>query len=359
MGNTYGNILTLTTFGESHGTAIGGILDGFPAGVRIDEEYIRHRMNLRRPGNSALTSTRKEDDSPEILSGVYDGISLGTPIGFIIRNKDSRPSDYDNMRDLFRPNHADFEYLTKYGIRDHRGGGRSSGRETACRVAAGAISSLALGMKGIKVTAFLSGAGKISLSDQEIASADLSTIDSSPIFAPDSASEKLMMDEIREAREAGDSIGGTVSCFIDGVPAGLGEPVFRKLSAMLADGIWSIGAVKGMEIGDGFSMSEKRGSEALDSFIPGKSFSTATSHCGGINGGISHGGRISLRVAFKPTPTISREVTTVDTDGREAILKCGGRHDPCVAVRGVQVVRAMVELTILDAYLLYRASSSF
>jgi len=359
MSNTYGNILRLTTFGESHGACIGGVLDGFPAGVEIDEKYLSDRMRLRRPGETGLTSNRKETDNVELLSGIFEGKSTGAPIGFLIQNNDARSRDYSELKDLYRPSHADYDYEHKYGLRDYRGGGRSSARETACRVAAGAICSMALRQCGIHVRAFLSGAGRMTIPLAEEAKLKGENADSNPLFAPTTDWGEKMSREISEALSDGDSVGGRVTCRIYGAPQGLGEPLYSKLTAMLAYGMGSIGAVKGIEFGDGFALSQMRGSEALDLYQGGGDFTTVTNHCGGIYGGISHGGDITLRVGFKPTPTIPRDVATQNRDGESAIIHARGRHDPCVAVRGVQVVRAMAELTILDAFLMSRASKPF
>ena len=359
MSNTFGTILRLTTFGESHGIAVGGVLDGFPAGIEIDTDYVSRRLALRRPGRSQLTSARNEADEPQFLSGIFEGKSLGTPIGFIIPNKDARSSDYDDMRHKFRPSHADFAYTAKYGIRDHRGGGRSSARETVCRVVAGALCSLPLSRLGITVTAFLSGVSDLRIPYHELAlAAERSeTVDSSPLFCPFPEYEKEFGRRISEAAGRGDSVGGTVTVAVSGVPAGLGEPLYGKLPPMTASAAMSIGAVKGIEFGLGFGLTSLNGSEANDRFAADGSFRLATNFGGGTEGGISHGGEILFTVAFKPTPSISLPQQTIDAEGEPAELRIKGRHDPCVALRGVQVVRAMTEITLLDAWLLARATA--
>lgn len=328
--NTFGQTLTLTTFGESHGPAIGGIIDGLPAGIAVDRQLVAVFMARRRPGASALVSGRAETDRVEILSGISDdGRSLGTPIGFIIPNTDSRPRDYDNLKDVFRPNHADFTYQMKYGLRDHRGGGRASARETAVRVAAAAIVYPLLLKEGITVGARLETVGG----------------------RPASEAEEV----IKAAREAGDSVGGTVSCTITGLPPGIGEPIFDKLQARLAYAMLGIPAVKGFEYGDGFAASAMHGSEHADIFTreDGRTV-TRTNHSGGIQGGISNGMPVTMRVAFKPTPSIARPLETVDKEGNHTTVMMEGRHDPCVALRGVPVVQAMAILTVADLLLQQR-----
>lgn len=329
--NSYGDIYRVTTWGESHGPAIGGVIDGMPAGITVSEDFIRECMDERRPGQSALVTARREYDHVEILSGVFEGVTTGAPIGFIIRNKDARSAAYDNMRDVFRPNHADFTYQAKYGIRDYRGGGRSSARETACRVVGGALAQMALSTQGISVSARLISAGGVS------------------------GSPEAMDEAIRTAAAQGDSVGGIVECTIKGCPAGLGDPSGNKLSAMLASAMMSINAAKGFEIGDGFALAAARGSEVPDTWIPApedpRGIRTVTNHSGGIQGGISNGEDIILRVAFKPTPTLLRDLDTVDGAGHATVLKAKGRHDPCVAVRAVPVVKAMAAITVLDALL--------
>lgn len=328
--NTFGEILRLTTFGESHGAAIGGVLDGIPAGLKVDMEVLKAMMAERRPGSSRLASQRREADIPELLSGLTDeGVTLGTPVGFIIRNSDARSKDYEPLRDVYRPNHADYTYQAKYGLRDHRGGGRASARETAVRVAAAALALPILEREGVKVEARLTAIGE-------------------------ETDPTRFADLLSHTAESGDSIGGTVECCIKGAPAGLGEPVFGKLQARLAAAMMSIPGVKGFEYGDGFEAAKRYGSEQLDTFtttLDGKTV-TATNHSGGIQGGISNGMPVTMRIAFKPTPTISRPVDTVDSSGRPVTITVEGRHDPCIAVRGVAVVKAMAILTIADAILI-------
>lgn len=328
--NTFGQTLTLTTFGESHGPAIGGIIDGLPSGIAVDRQLVGVFMARRRPGGSELVSGRAEQDRVEILSGVSDdGRSLGTPIGFIIPNTDSRPRDYDALKDVFRPNHADFTYQMKYGLRDHRGGGRASARETAVRVAAAAIVYPLLLKEGITVGARLEMVGGRPASEAEAV--------------------------IKAAREAGDSVGGTVSCTITGLPPGIGEPIFDKLQARLAYAMLGIPAVKGFEYGDGFAASAMHGSEHADIFTreDGRTV-TRTNHSGGIQGGISNGMPVTMRVAFKPTPSIARPLETVDKEGNYTTVMTEGRHDPCVALRGTAVVQAMAILTVGDLLLQQR-----
>lgn len=324
--NSFGERFRLTTFGESHGPAIGGVIDGYPAGVRIDYELLASRMAERRPGQSGTTQ-RREDDIPEILSGVSpEGVTLGTPIGFLIRNSDTRSADYGNLAHAFRPNHADYTYQAKYGVRDHRGGGRASARETACRVVAGALAEQWLREKGIRIEAWLHSVGEASGSREEL------------------------MAEVERARMDLDSIGGSVACEIKGVKAGVGEPVYDKLSARLAAAMMSINAARGFEIGDGFAMARRRGSEVIDALYCDEEgvVRTRTNHNGGILGGISNGMPIIFRVAFKPTPTIGKPVALLTEDGKEKTATVNGRHDPCVAVRAVPVVRAMAAITLMD-----------
>lgn len=324
--NTFGTRLRLTTFGESHGPAIGGVIDGYPSGVHVDFEFLNRRMEERRPGKKG-SSPRRETDIPEFLSGISrEGITLGTPIGFIIRNVDARSGDYDLLEEYFRPNHADFTYFMKYGIRDARGGGRSSARETACRVVAGALAEQWLDSKGIAIEATLIAVGETE--------GDYATL----------------MDEVEKARMAGDSVGGTVECVVTGLPAGLGQPLYDKISARLAYAMMSINAAKGFEIGDGFELARKRGSEVIDAFYKDKegTIRTRSNHSGGIQGGITNGMPVVTRIAFKPTPTIGNEVPLINREGEERTTRIPGRHDPCVAVRAVPVVRAMAALVIAD-----------
>ena len=318
--NRIGNLFSLTSFGESHGPAIGGVIDGMPAGVKIDMEQLQREMARRRPGQGGATSARNEADEVEILSGIMDGVTLGTPIGFIIRNRDQRSEDYDHLKDVYRPSHADFTYQTKYGIRDHRGGGRASARETAARVVAGALAKQALSQLGITITASSS----------------------------ESSCEKPV---------DGDTMGGIEKCVIRGVPAGIGEPVFGKLSAQLAEAMMSIPAAKGFEIGMGFDFVNHRGSEVLDKWVfkDGK-ITTETNFSGGIQGGISNGNDISFGVAFKPVATLMQPVEGMDSQGNVVTIEPRGRHDACVVPRAVPVVEAMAAIVILDNVLMDRAS---
>lgn len=356
MSNTFGNIFTLTSFGESHGKAIGGIIDGFPAGIRIDEDFVQHELARRRPGQSALTTGRKEADTVEFLSGIYEGVSTGCPIGFVVWNTNQHSSDYDNMKDVFRPSHADFTYTQKYGIRDHRGGGRSSARETISRVVGGALAKLALKEIGVQITAFTSQVGTLVL-DKSYTQYDLRHIEDNPVRCPDPVLARQMEELILRVKGEGDTVGGTVSCIIQGCPVGLGEPAFGKLHAALGNAMLSINAAKGFEYGQGFGSMELRGSQQNDVFYNENGhIALRTNRSGGIQGGISNGEDIYFRVAFKPVATILMEQPTVDKEGNETILKARGRHDPCVLPRAVPIVEAMAAMTILDYYLLNKTT---
>ena len=356
MSNTFGNIFTLTSFGESHGKAIGGIIDGFPAGIRIDEDFVQHELARRRPGQSALTTGRKEADTVEFLSGIYEGVSTGCPIGFVVWNTNQHSSDYDNMKDVFRPSHADFTYTQKYGIRDHRGGGRSSARETISRVVGGALAKLALKEIGVQITAFTSQVGTLAL-DKSYAQYDLRHIEDNPVRCPDPVLARQMEELILRVKGEGDTVGGTVSCIIQGCPVGLGEPAFGKLHAALGNAMLSINAAKGFEYGQGFESMELRGSQQNDVFYNENGhIALRTNRSGGIQGGISNGEDIYFRVAFKPVATVLMEQPTVDKEGHETILKARGRHDPCVLPRAVPIVEAMAAMTILDYYLLNKTT---
>ena len=356
MSNTFGNIFTLTSFGESHGKAIGGIIDGFPAGIRIDEDFVQNELARRRPGQSALTTGRKEADTVEFLSGIYEGVSTGCPIGFVVWNTNQHSSDYDNMKDVFRPSHADFTYTQKYGIRDHRGGGRSSARETISRVVGGALAKLALKEIGVQITAFTSQVGTLAL-DKSYAQYDLRHIEDNPVRCPDPVLARQMEELILRVKGEGDTVGGTVSCIIQGCPVGLGEPAFGKLHAALGNAMLSINAAKGFEYGQGFGSMELRGSQQNDVFYNENGhIALHTNRSGGIQGGISNGEDIYFRVAFKPVATILMEQPTVDKEGNETILKARGRHDPCVLPRAVPIVEAMAAMTILDYYLLNKTT---
>lgn len=351
--NTFGQIYRLTSFGESHGPAVGGVIDGMPAGVTIDPDAVQHELDRRRPGQSDIVTARRESDRVEILSGVYEGRTLGTPIGFIIRNSDSHSDDYENLRHVYRPSHADYTYDIKYGLRDHRGGGRSSARETVARVVGGAFARQALARLGVSIHAYTSAVGTVTL-DVPLDHLDLSLTESNAVRCPDPATAAEMERLIKAVKAEGDTVGGIVTCVIDGVPAGLGEPVFGKLHARLAEAMMSINAAKGFDYGMGFDGAAMRGSEVNDIFEPTDDgrITTRTNHSGGIQGGISNGARITMRVAFKPVATLLREIETVDDEGRKTVLKMRGRHDPCVVPRAVPIVEAMAAMTILDAVLL-------
>lgn len=356
MRNTFGNIFTLTTFGESHGPGVGGVVDGLPAGVKIDVEFIQHELDRRKPGQSRITTARNESDKVELLSGVFEGISTGCPIGFVVRNNNQHSSDYDNIRNVFRPSHADFTYTEKFGLRDHRGGGRSSARETISRCVGGALAKLALKDMGISITAYTSQVGNIKI-DDDYKKYDFSEIEKNIVRCPDAEKAEEMEKLILEVKTAGDTVGGVITCVIKGCPVGLGEPAFDKLHARLAYAMMSINAVKGFEYGMGFEGVGKRGSQQNDIFINDNGrISTSTNNSGGIQGGISNGQDIYFRVAFKPVATLLTPQPTVDKDGNETILQVKGRHDPCVLPRAVPVVEAMAAMTILDSYLMNRCA---
>lgn len=356
MRNTFGNVFSLTTFGESHGPAVGGVVDGMPAGIEIDMDFIQHELNRRRPGQSAITTARQEPDQVELLSGVFEGRTTGCPIGFIVRNQNQHSQDYDELRTLFRPSHADYTYFYKYGTRDHRGGGRSSARITISRVVAGALAKLALRPLGISIEAYTSQVGHIAL-EHDYRHYDLSLAESNTVRCPDVEKAVEMERLIQEVKNEGDTIGGIINCVIKGCPAGLGEPEFDKLHAQLAHAMLSINAVKGFEYGEGFAGVTQRGSEQNDVFVPAKStLNTLTNHSGGIQGGISNGQDIFFRVAFKPVATLLREQETVNMDGNATTFTAHGRHDPCVLPRAVPVVEAMAAITIFDHYLLSKMS---
>ncbi|HTL82777.1 MAG TPA: chorismate synthase [Bacteroidia bacterium] len=349
-GNSFGTLFRLTTFGESHGPAIGGVIDGCPPGINIDLEFVRYEMRRRRPGQSHIVTQRKEDDEVEFLSGIFEGKTTGTSIGFIIRNTDARSKDYDTLKDVYRPSHADFTYDAKYGFRDYRGGGRSSARETAARVVVGAIAKLFLAQNGISIKAYVSQVGKIKL-ETPYTHLDLLSAEKNIVRCPDEKLAEEMITFIEQTRKAGDTIGGVVSCVAKSVPAGLGEPVFDKLHADLGKAMLSINAVKGFEIGSGFAGTEMKGSEHNDVFIPGtgkKSITTLTNHSGGIQGGISNGEDIFFRVAFKPVATIIQKQRTVNAKGQPVEMMGKGRHDPCVVPRAVPIVEAMCAIVLMD-----------
>lgn len=352
MRNTFGNIFTLTTFGESHGEAVGGIIDGMPAGIEVDMDFIQHQLDRRRPGQSQITTQRKEPDHVELLSGVYQGKTTGTPIGFMVRNTNQRSSDYNNMVDLFRPSHADYTYYNKYGLRDPRGGGRSSARITISRCVGGALAMLALQQLGITIQAYTTQVGDIKL-EGDYTHYDLSQIDSNIVRCPDLEKAKQMEALIREVKADGDTIGGVIACVIKGCPVGLGEPEFDKLHAQLGAAMLGINAVKGFEYGLGFDGVSQRGSQQNDVFVADHGqITTSTNNSGGIQGGISNGQDIYFRVAFKPVATLLRSQNTVDANGCATVLQAKGRHDPCVLPRAVPIVESMAAMVLLDNYLL-------
>lgn len=353
--NSIGQLLRLTTFGESHGAAIGGVVDGYPAGVVIDESFIRSEMLRRRPGQSAITTQRNEQDEVQFLSGIFEGRSTGTPIAFIIANSNNRSGDYDNLRETFRPSHADYVYDCKYGVRDHRGGGRSSARETAVRVCAGALAKLALRQLGISVQAYTSQVGDIIL-EGGYTDYDLSLCETNVVRCPHPGKAAEMEQLILDVKRDGDTVGGVVTCVVKGAPAGLGEPLYDKLTSSLAHAMLSINAAKGFEYGTGFASATARGSQQNDIFYNNNGcIATRTNNSGGIQGGISNGNDIYFRVAFKPVATLLKEQNTVTRAGEDTTLLARGRHDPCVVPRAVPVVEAMAALVILDHYMLARA----
>ncbi|RKS20452.1 chorismate synthase [Flavobacterium endophyticum] len=345
-GNSFGNLFRVTTFGESHGEALGGIIDGCPPGIALDFEAIQFEMSRRKPGQSAIVTQRREDDEVQFLSGIFEGKTTGTPIGFIIPNTNQKSDDYSHIKDNYRPSHADYVYEKKYGIRDYRGGGRSSARETASRVVAGAIAKQVI--PDIKINAFVSSVGDIFI-DKPYQALDFSKTESNPVRCPDEATAKKMEDYIREIRKEGDTVGGTVTCVIQNVPIGLGEPVFDKLHAELGKAMLSINAVKGFEYGSGFCGAKMRGSEHNDLYNPDGT--TQSNLSGGIQGGISNGMDIYFRVAFKPVATIMQKQEMLDAQGNIVEMQGKGRHDPCVVPRAVPIVEAMAALVIADYYL--------
>lgn len=351
MRNTFGNIFTLTSFGESHGKAVGGVIDGMPAGVAIDTAFIQKELDRRRPGQSNITTGRNEGDRVELLSGVFEGKSTGCPIGFVVHNTNQHSDDYDNLRNAFRPSHADYTYYNKYGIRDHRGGGRSSARITISRCVGGALAKLALKRIGVEINAYTSQVGHIRL-DKDYTAYDLTKTEDNAVRCPDETKAREMERLIAEVKAQGDTIGGTITCVIKGCPVGLGEPEFGKLNAMLGSAMLGINAAKAIEFGMGFDVTEARGSEINDLFVSNNGhIRTATNNSGGIQGGMSNGEDIFFRIAFKPVATLLQEQETVDTDGNNITVKARGRHDPCVLPRAVPIVEAMAAMTVLDLYL--------
>lgn len=350
--NTIGKLFTFTSFGESHGRGVGGIVDGCPAGIELDEAFIQHELNRRRPGQSSISTPRSEEDKVEFLSGIFEGKTTGTPIAFIIWNKNQESSDYNHLKDVYRPSHADYTYQQKYGIRDHRGGGRSSARATAGWVAAGAIAKLVLKQQGVDITAYTSQVGQIAVT-KSYQNLDLSLIESNIVRCPETETAEKMIAYIDELRQDGNSIGGIVSCVIKGVPVGWGEPVFEKLQARLAASMLSINATHGFDYGRGFGGVHLTGAEMNDAFTKeGEKVTTTTNNSGGIQGGISNGQDIYFRVLFKPVATISIKQNTLDKDLNAVELKAQGRHDPCVLPRAVPIVEAMAALTLIDLSLM-------
>jgi len=349
-GNTFGKIFSLTTFGESHGEALGGVIDGCPSGLEIDFDFVQSELDKRRPGQSHIVTQRKENDKVEFLSGIFEGKTMGTPIGFIIRNENQKSTDYEHNVDVYRPSHADYTYDVKYGIRDHRGGGRSSARETVSRVVAGAIAKLILKKYKINIIAYTSQVGDIKLL-KSYHDLDLTKIDSNIVRCPDELLADTMIQKIEQARKAGDTIGGIISCIIKGTPIGLGEPVFDKLHADIGKAMLSINAVKGFEYGSGFEGVKMNGSEHNDAFFPlatGDGIGLSSNNSGGIQGGISNGEDIYFRVAFKPVATIMQKQNTVNSKGEAVEMMGRGRHDPCVLPRAVPIVEAMAAIVIVD-----------
>jgi chorismate synthase len=347
-GNTYGQLFRITTFGESHGPALGVVIDGCPSNLSIDLDFIQSELNKRKPGQSAITTARKEDESFEILSGVFEGKTTGAPICMMVRNKDQRSQDYSHLKDIFRPSHADYTYQTKYGMRDYRGGGRSSARETVARVLAGAVAKLFLAQQNIQINAYVSQVGPVKLVTTPV-QIDVSNIEKSLVRCPDETVSNQMIDLITETGKKGDSVGGAITCLIKNVPAGLGEPVFDKLHAELGKAILSINACKGFEIGSGFDAAQSFGSVHNDEFfVKDNAIHTQTNNSGGVQGGISNGELVYFRCAFKPVATIRSEQQTITNQGEEVTLAASGRHDPCVVPRAVPIVEAMAALVLAD-----------
>ena len=354
--NSFGKIFTLTSYGESHGIGIGGVIDGCPAGLKVDIGLIQADLDRRKPGQSHITTSRQETDQVEILSGIFDGTTTGTPIGFLVRNKDQHSGDYSNIKDLYRPSHADFTYDQKYGVRDYRGGGRSSARETIARVVAGSLAKQLLATVGIKIQAYVSRVGGISI-EKSYLELDLSLTETNIVRCPDPEIAGRMIRRIEEAGRNQDTVGGVITGVATGVPAGWGGPVFNKLHADLGFAMLGINAVKGFEYGSGFEGTKLTGSQHNDIYVPSdKGIRTLTNHSGGVQGGISNGEDIYWKVAFKPIATLLKEQNTVDIHGNEAVVNVKGRHDPCVLPRAVPIVEAMAALVLADHYLLNRVS---
>ena len=356
MSNTFGNIVKLTTFGESHGKAIGGIIDGIPAGFSLDLDLIQSELNRRKPGQSAITTQRKESDEVQFLSGIFEGKTLGTPIGFLIENKDDKSKDYSHLKENYRPSHADFTTQEKYGIRDYRGGGRASARETACRVVAGAIAKQFLAKQGVSINAYVSQVGNVKMS-QSFLEVNSNNIEKTSVRCPELDVANKMIDLIKSIKKEGDTIGGKITCVINNLPTGLGEPVFNKFHAQLGKAMLGIQAVKGFEYGSGFDCIEKKGSEHNDIFeSKNGEITTKTNNSGGIQGGITNGEIVNFNVAFKPVATIMQKQNSVNEKGENIELDFKGRHDPCVVPRAVPIVEAMAALVILDFVLLNKGS---
>lgn len=355
-GNSFGHLFKLSSFGESHGEAIGGIIDGCPAGLKIDFDFIQNELNRRKPGQSEISTPRKEEDKIEFLSGILNGITLGTPIGFIIKNKNQQSKDYDQLKDVYRPGHADFVFEKKFGIRDARGGGRSSARETISRVVAGAIAKLFLKQHKMSIQAFVKQIGSISLAG-DYTHYNLSESEKNSVRCPDERKAKEMIAYIEKLKEEGDSCGGIIQCVILNTPVGLGEPVFDKLHAELGKAMLSINAVKGFEIGTGFESSKLKGSEMNDAFeVKDGKIITKSNHSGGIQGGISNGMPIYFNVAFKPTSSIKKTQDSVNSSGKEIKLSVEGRHDPCVLPRAVPIVESMAAMVMMDYFLIQKVN---
>lgn len=348
-GNSFGNIFKLSTFGESHGRAIGGIIDGCPSGLKIDLEFVQSQLDKRKPGQSKITTQRKESDKVEFLSGIFEGVSTGAPIAFQIINEDAKSKDYSHLKDNYRPSHADFVYDQKFGHRDYRGGGRSSARETACRVVAGAIAIQLI--KDLEIQAYVSQVGELKL-EKDYSELDFQKIESTIVRCPDPEMAEKFINKIESIRKEGDTVGGKVTCVIKNVPTGLGEPVFDKLHSELGKAMLSINAVKGFEYGSGFKACSMRGSEHNDIIKPDGN--TLTNFSGGIQGGISNGQDIYFNVAFKPVATLMKDQKSIDKEGNEIVVKGKGRHDPCVVPRAVPIVEAMAALVLADYFLLQK-----
>jgi len=356
MSSSIGKLFRLTTFGESHGSAIGGVLEGCPAGLKIDFKYVQNYLDKRRPGANCLSSQRKEHDIVHFLSGIFNGVTLGTPIGFLIKNKDAKSSDYNNLKDVYRPSHADFTYDKKYGIRDYRGGGRSSARETANWVVAGSIASQILSKKGISIQSYVSSVGNVNI-ELDYKELDLDAIYTNEVRCPSEKVAKKMINVIQECQKNGDTVGGKVFCVVKNIPIGLGQPVFNKLQADLAKAIMSINACRGVEFGSGFLSSQSMGSCENDVFVVNKQdVGTKTNNSGGVQGGISNGEDLFFQAAFKPVSTIMQPQVTVDKKMKKKIINPSGRHDPCVVPRVVPIVDSLAAIVILDHYLLNKTT---